>query len=432
MHDLFSSSPPSRPSNPAVSPGPRPPAPGPSPAPPGQLADYPSASWRPARPPLKAGRRSVVTPASAWPDAGDMLAGDVIQKYLEHRVAAGKRTRTLQSDRQAGWSILRFLQANAPLRELSAELPQQWFAGLCNSDAVQARPCSLPKDFSRANVQRFFDLERTSPPKLIAGHAQRSEWTLNRSWAHGAPIWRWLGLETWLEPGERPRLGLPDPLVPTIDMIAAYWRGVLGSTAIAPARRRRIVETQAVLLLTGMRITEAILASEEFLEGSFLLLPAEITKPKQPRMICLNGQALALTLALRGQLTFGFAAPKQRRLLGWPWTPQTFQDWVERTGVARPAEKIQQTMRQRCSSWLRKEDADAERIQLGHGGGDVITRHYLDTLRELPAIMSQWRLPELDVPGFAWPVAIQADPAVPPNLYERFRRMFSCRQRRAA
>ena len=248
---------------------------------------------------------------------------------------------------------------------------------------------------------------------------------------HAAPIWRWLGLDARLEPAERPRLGLPDPLVPTVEEIGDYWRRVLLESPLPLAKRKRVVRTQAVLLLTGMRVTEALLSSEEFLQGSFLLLPGEITKVKRPRLICLNGQALALTAALRGQLTFGFAAPKARRLLGWPWTPQTFQDWVERCGVGRPAEKIQQTMRQRCSSWLRKRDPDAERIQLGHGGGDVITRHYLDTLRELPAIMAGWKLPEMDVPGFAWPAAIETDAAVPPRLYEEFRRMFS-RRRRAA
>ena len=229
-----------------------------------------------------------------------MLAGDVVQCYIEHRLSSGKRPRTLQSDRQAGWSILRFLQSNAPLRELSADLPQKWFAMLCNSDAVQAKPCSLPRDFSRASVQRFFEMERATPPLPIAGHAQRSEWTLNRSGRTRAPIWRWLGLDARLEPAERPRLGLPDPLVPTVEEIGDYWRRVLLESPLPLAKRKRVVRTQAVLLLTGMRVTEALLSSEEFLQGSFLLLPGEITKVKRPRLICLNGQALALTAVLAG------------------------------------------------------------------------------------------------------------------------------------
>jgi hypothetical protein len=359
-----------------------------------------------------------------------MLTGDVIQRYMEHRAAAVKSQRTLQSDRQAGWSILRFLEANPPLRELSEGLPQQWFAHLCDTDAAKARPRSLPRDFSRANVQRFFELEATSPPEVMAGHEQRAEHTLNRCWAHGAPIWRWLGLEAWLDPEQRPRLTLPDPLVPTVDEIAEYWRQLLTCGRIAPAKRRRIVQTQGVLLLSGMRITEALLASEELLSGQFLLLPAEITKPRVARMICLNGQALGLTLALRGQLTFGFADVKRRRLLGWPWTPGTFHNWVERCGCCRPAEKIQQTMRQRCSTWVRKRNPDAEMIQLGHGG-NVITRHYLDTLRELPEIMQGWRLPELGVPGFQWPADVAASADVPAKLYAEFRRMRG-RRRRAA
>ena len=325
------------------------------------------------------------------------------------------------------WSLLRFVGADLSLlalQKLHPNLAAEWIAWLRATEPTQAIPWSLPKGFTQQGVAEFLRDCQLHPPRPMAGKTRRRNATVNRCWRDGgSQLLKWLGQPAKLTRQELPKRGCPTPFVPTIDDLVGDWQGILTARtgAATPSQRRRVVLTQAFLLLTGLRKGEALLVEQDGLAGHFLFVPAAITKPRIPKLICVNAQALGIAAALRGQLTFGFAHGKRHRLLGWPYTPGHFEKLVAACGAA-PWKHRQQVLRQRCSTWVRARDPDAEQVQLGHGGGDVITRCYLDKLRELPALMNQFSLPPLDVPGWAWPAAIAASPSLRPGSTSSTRR----------
>jgi hypothetical protein len=357
-----------------------------------------------------------------------MLYSEVVTAYLARRQADGHPKRTLDGDRVEAWSILRFLGRDLTLeaiRKLHPNLLAEWIDWLRQTEATKARPRSLPRDFSPASLARVL-----AAPPLSMGRPRR-ESTIMRHLQHGRQLIAWLGQSQKLDRKRMPRPRKLPPMVPDFDEIAEYWRGVLRGRQgdATSAERRRVVLSQAAMLLSGMRKEEALFCERGCLEGQWLLLRPDWVKTGVPRLVCLNGQALGIAAALQGQLTFGFAAGKRHRVLGWPWSLSHWDHTVAACGL-QPFAKPQQTMRQRCSSWLRKRDPDAESLQLGHGGGGVVSTFYLDTLQELPAIMAGLRLPDLAVEGFQWPAAIEASPRVPRRLYEELDALLN--QRRAA
>ena len=75
------------------------------------------------------------------------------------------------------------------------------------------------------------------------------------------------------------------------------------------------------------------------------------------------------------------------------------------------------------STWLYAQNPAAESMQLGHGGG-VVQRSYLDMLAILPVLLESYRLPELDVEGFAWPTLSVDVPLLRPDrLHAEYRRL---------
>jgi hypothetical protein len=363
----------------------------------------------------------ITTPASAWPDAGEMLFSEAVEAWFASRSHLSQKT--LDGNRSVAWSIFRFVRANLSLyalRKLHPTLAAEWLQWLQANPPTQAKAWSLPRDFSRESVALF--LQDCDATPEMAGKTRRRKSTVNRFWRDGgSQLCKWLGQTARPTKKDLPRPRRTQPLVPTLEEIAARWRDILigGQGEATASQRRRVVLTQGFLLLTGLRKQEGLLVEQRGLQDSFLLVPGEITKPRVPKMICINGQALGVAAALRGQLTFGFAEGKRHRLLGWPYTPGHWDHLVAKCGPAAWKNQ-QQSLRQRCATWVRARDPDAERVQLGHGGGDVVQIHYLDKLRELPALMNQFVLPDLDVPGFAWPAPIQASHAVPRELYAEF------------
>jgi integrase len=365
-----------------------------------------------------------------------MLMSEAVEAWLAARKHLSQRT--LNGNRSVAWSLFRFVGKNLSLialQKLHPRLGAEWLQWLAANPPTQALAWTLPRDFSRDSVARFLE-ELQRPARAMPGKSRRRGSTVHRYWNDGGrQLCAWLGQPAKLTRRELPRGRRLPPWVPEIEDIAASWRDILtrrGAPGEAtPSQRRRVVLTQAFLLLTGMRKGEALLVEQDRVEGCYLLVPGAITKTRVPRILCINAQAMGIAAALRGQLTFGFAAGKRHRLLGWPYAPGTFEHLVERCGP-RPWEKPQQVLRQRCADWLRQQNVDAEQVQLGHGGGDVVQRHYLDTLRKLPAIMDQFALPAVDVPGWTWPAAIAACPAWPRRLYAEYEELMDLADGRRA
>jgi integrase len=383
----------------------------------------------------QAEQRRIRAKEAPGPDPGMTRLGDAIAEFFVELDQRGGSPRTPIDYRQSAWSLLEFLGINAPLRELGDDVGRRWLRWLRATPPRQAKPWSMPKTFSPQNVSRFLaDRAAGRGTAAVRRCAKRKEATIGRFWRHGAPILRFLGLPTDLDPQERPRTKRGYSVVCTPAEIAAWWQRYLeagnapvprpGGKAIKPAtagQRRRVVLLQGFLLLTGLRIGEALRADLDDLEGSWLLVGR--TKTNTPRIIYCSAQALGVAAALRGQKTFGFTGG---RLLGWRHTSSTWNHLVERCGPA-PVSKPQQEMRKRLATWLRSKNPDAERAQLGHGGGaDVVFNNYLPTLELLPALLEQWQLPE--VSGCAWPAPLAAETERPLRLLRELYELVDYRQ----
>ncbi len=360
---------------------------------------------------------------------------------------AGNRLRTLQEYQTALWYVIEFAGRDAAVGELPADFARQWVQWLRMTPAAPRRAWTRPRTITAETVSAFF---AWPPPRGQPSATPRREQTIGRFWRMGRPFLAGLGLEVALPKRPRggrglggrdyaPRLTLPPPLVPTRSQIAAWWQAMLdpGQGTARASLRRRAVLMQAWVLLTGMRIGEALAARQDLVEEHWLLLHPEAVKTGRPRLVYLTRQALAIGEALNrwsgdGQaLMFGLG--RSQRCAGWSQSRSWWQKQVRRCLPAADGgtrgrgdaetEKRHQGLRKACSTWLGLRDPVCEAAQLGHGGGDVVSAHYTDVLRRLPRRMDRrpMRLPELA--GFAWPAPIDAAQQVPARLYEEFRRM---------
>jgi hypothetical protein len=256
----------------------------------------------------------------------------------------------------------------------------------------------------------------------------------------------WLGLPTTLPIDERPNLALFPPVPPSRQEVWQWWGECLAGKKAAdrakPARRARIVLMQGLILLTGMRLEEVLLALLCDVEGHWLLIRPERTKKREPRILYLNGQALAIASILRDKYNPpklpGFEDSEQR-LAGWQLSQSYFlrrvreaMPWLKAEGHDKP----QQKLRQLCSDWLHDQSMQAhshalpERLQLGHGGG-VLFKHYLGVLEKLPPLLERHTLPPIVLPDGRqqkWPEPITAEAAMPKRLIGEFRRLVSRRR----
>ena len=173
-------------------------------------------------------------------------------------------------------------------------------------------------------------------------------------------------------------------MVPKIEEIADRWRAILHS-GVSPDHARRVILTQALILLWGVRVSEGLTALVDDMEGHLVLVSGKTGL----RISYLNSQALGLVKALSGH----------GRLTGWRWTPARWHRLVQQCGIDDGA-KPQQDLRKRFATWVSSRDADVEKLLAGHGGG-VVFDHYLSTLEKVPAVMEDFALP--DVPGWKWP-----------------------------
>jgi len=213
-----------------------------------------------------------------------------------------------------------------------------------------------------------------------------------------------------------------------------WWRDALaGGVPPTAGRRRGVVLRQALILLTGMRIDEALEALADDVEGHWLLIRE--SKTHQPRILYLSRQALGIVHALhaasRQRCLFEVGDGTSKYLAAWNHTQSFWHQLVREckgAGTHDPGEKRHQSLRRMMSTWLYKRDPVAESAQLGHGSG-VVMKHYLDVIRRLPKILDKYRLPDLDVEGFSWPQPIDAGLQRPDRLYAEFRKLVSRRRR---
>ena len=373
---------------------------------------------------------SLTTPARApprppapahWPDATlATAAGD----YLTRRRADLLSDSTIQADREMLWSVIEFVACDTPLRELMPDTAQQYLQWLRVTPSAPRKPRSLPKQITPASVSAFL----TWPPKRTQTAKHRNEQTIGRYWRHAKPFFRGLGLAIELTRRQRPRMALPPNPVPTRKEVVRWWQEYLGGAAgtATAAERHRVVLTQGFVLLTGMRVGEALAARLEDLEGYWLLVRE--SKTHTPRILFVNGQALAIAATLRDRYTDRLLFPKTETvpLVGWCESKSWWHSLVQSCGPAPHApEKPHQALRQVLSGYLHAKDGKdkvAEAAQLGHGVSvGVVFKHYLDVLKRLPKLLQRVRLPLVD--GLPWPAPIEAAGGRPIRLIREFRRL---------
>jgi hypothetical protein len=365
-----------------------------------------------------------------------------VGRYLILREQDGLRLGTLEIHRQVGWSLFEFLKADPAIGELAngcqspipnpqspapnGDLAGRWLAWLRATPWGRRRRGAYPRHFTAGSVSAFL----AWPPARFSSGKLRTEQTIGRLWRHGRPLLEWLGLPVYLskkkaDPGRRPSLRLPPPWVPTKGSIGERWQAIWTSEQCPASRgdRRRVLLVQGLVLGTGMRLEEALVAQRDALEGHWLLI--RDSKTHQPRIIYVNAQCLGIVEALRpdGQTVMPWAADRWQRISGWPYTKGRWHCLVRQCGLLG---KTHQQLRQRMTTWLRAAairhgvDPAVESAQLGHGSG-VVLEHYLDCLRPLARLLERFRLPAVD--GFVWPPPIAARRALPARLYEEFRRI---------
>ena len=330
------------------------------------------------------------------------------------------------------WAIRRSASSTANLRPL---------AGLAADDAgLSPQRGAYPKEITRASVSAFLSWP---PPKFSDGKL-RSATTIAKYCTHGGHLLRWLRIPVEIERRKRKKFNRLPPIVPKLDALVERWQAVLHSR-VNSAQARQIVLTQALILLWGTRLSEALTALREDQEGHWVLVEGKTGM----RISYLNSQALGLVQALKGQSAWDWAANRHCRVSGWGWSVNKWHAFVRECGI-EDGDKPQQDLRKRFSTWCQAKDADVEKLLAGHGG-DVIFRHYLDTLERVPAVMERFELPA--VPGFAWPEPVYCHPpqnaepgawsleqeaaaaaalTPPRRLYERFDRWLEEQERKAA
>ena len=373
-----------------------------------------------------------------WPDS---RLSEAIAEFLANQRGA---ERTRSETKEALFYYVEFVGADFPVRELPRDDPVEFLAWLSDTPSAPRKAHSLPKEVTPSSVAHFL----ACPPPRSQPRGPRSEQRLGSIYRAVRPFFAWLGMDTRLPADERPNLALPPPLVPTLDMVAAWWRHILSAPGLVMANsraqrprpvtramRRRGVLTQAYALLTGMRLGELLAACLVHVEGPWLLIPQ--TKIKRPRIIYQSPAALGIAAALRvpddGQLTLfaGLDEPEaDDRVAGWQFTRRTWSVVTRSCKLPGPAAytaKPHQALRRMCSEFMQPRDAVAEAAQLGHGGGVVFT-HYLDTLSRIPPVLDALVLPSLStldprLSTFSWPDAIAVERITPLRLHEEYRRL---------
>lgn len=338
---------------------------------------------------------------------------------------------TINEYRYVVWSVFEFLGCDPPLRELTADLANQYVAWLKRTP-VAPRCCKLPRHVTAATVSAFFawpPLRRKSTGRPPAAQ------TVKKKLTHAAPFFKFLGRPPKLKKRERPSSFAPLVRVPKRSQVVAWWREYLdGSGPASPGHRRAVVMFQGALLLTGARLFDALGAKLEDCEGNWCLL--RTTKTRRPRIIYVPSQAMGIARALRDRWLPKelFSTRGSTPLLGWTQTENSWHASVRDCGDAPHAPpKPQQAMRCILSNYFyRKKEYMAEAAQLGHGGWEkgvfgatsqVVFRHYLDVLRPLPKLLEPLKLPEIE--GFQWPEPLLISRAEPVRLYDEYRRIVS-------
>ena len=349
---------------------------------------------------------------------------------------------TLAEYRTALWYLIEFVACDAPTRELPADTLGKYMDWLRSTPIAPRMSKTRPKSFSAAAVSTFL----TWPPRRKQTNQFRAEQTVSKYLRHIASFFDFLGLPTELPKrgvGRRPNTALPPAIVPMTSATCAWWRDTLTATAMPPvakrttlpsaSERRRVVLTQALVLLTGMRIDELLSARAADLEGRWLLLRK--TKTRKPRILYISGQALGIINALAGdRQRMLFAAEdggSSKHLTGWRHRLSAWHSLVrdcQSPEKYRPKEKRHQKLRRRLSTWICRQRIKGahfpaqvvESAQLGHGKG-VVFDFYLDVLRDIPRYLERYRLPDVGVDGFTWPDPIVVKLLRPDRLYEEFR-----------
>jgi integrase len=351
-------------------------------------------------------------------------------------VIHGLGDRSLSDYRNTLWSIIEFFACDPPIRELGDEAPRKYLAWLRETPVAPRRPRSLPREITPGTVSGFLGW----PPKRAAARGPRGEQTVGRYWRTAKGFFQFLGMPTALALDERPNLALPPPLVPGKRDVARWWQEYLeegrDTRAIAAgayprgSAAERVVLMQALVLLTGMRLGECLAARSSDVEGHWLLL--RTSKTGKPRILYLSARALGIAQALRTRYRPGLLfADVDEEFCGWSECESQWHGFVRgcRPSHSSAPAKPHQALRQVISDWMEPKDRRAESAQLGHGGG-VVFRHYLGILKRIPKLLEKFRLPELE--GFTWPEKIEASRALPPRLWEEFRRIVGRSRRRPA
>jgi len=371
------------------------------------------------------------------PPDHNALLSEGVSAFLARQAQEGAAELTVRGYRETAWSLLEFL-GDPPLRELNSETCVRWLDWLRSTPAYRRKRGAYPREITRASVSAFLSWP---PPKSTAGR-MRSATTIAKYCTHGGHLLRWLHIPVEIERRKRKRFNRLPPIVPKLDALVERWQAVLGSR-VSAAHGRQIVLTQALILLWGTRLSEALTALREDQEGHWVLVAGKTGM----RISYLNSQALGIVQALKGQSAWDWAANRHCRVSGWGWGVNKWHAFVRECGID-DGQKPQQDLRKRFSTWCQAKDADVEKLLAGHGG-DVIFRHYLDTLERVPGVMERFELP--DVPGFAWPppvychrpqgieawgleqeAAAAAALTPPRRLYERFDAWLEEQERKAA
>jgi integrase len=346
-------------------------------------------------------------------------AGDFLTAQGRRGISKG----TLAKYRQSLWSLVEFLSGDYPTQELGRDVGLSWLTWLRETPAAPRRRGTLPKEISPETVRSFL----TAPPPRSEPRGDRCEQTIGTYWRYAKKFLASLGCDVDLPRHERPNLAIPPPLVPTPAIVVQWWSEYLADNR---PRTQRVVLMQALLMLTGMRLGEALAARLDDVEGHWLLVRK--TKTHAPRILYLSRRALGIAQALRQRYANPLLiADAGERLAGWLHTVgywhTSAQKWTNQADVEFG--KRNQAMRRVCSTYLYRRNPTAESLQLGHGSG-VVLRHYVDAMRMVPPLLEKFPLPRGERIGMEWPAPIVATRAIPARLYEEFRRLVSRRRSR--
>ena len=381
-------------------------------------------------------------PRLVQPPAAESPLSEGIAAFLARQEQEGAAQLTIRGYRETGWSLFEFLRCDPPLRELNQETLPRWLDWLRSTPIYRRKRGAYPPLFSRKSVSAF--LAWPGAKRSLPGGKPRSNATVTKKRIEAASMLRWLKVPVEIERRKRRTFHRLPPIVPHWDGIAARWQSYLACGRVSPAHCRQVVLTQALILLWGVRLSEALTAALEDVEGHWVLC----TGKTGMRLGYLNSQALGLVQALRGQTAWDWAAQRHTRVAAWPWTANKWHSFVRDCRVD-DGDKPQQDLRRRFSSWVQPRDADVEKLLAGHGGG-VIFNHYLDTLRRVPPVMEEFCLPAVE--GFVWPqpvyvhrpsawqgawgaaeeAAAAAAQTPPRQLYARFDAWLAEQERRAS